>query len=165
VPIILLDGNVISFCVGQSNVVNSVGMTTPYHVVDSASTVNSGVIRSFVTIPPQTGPDSNPAFAQFQDAEFYAGFFNNVSGNSDIPIADNTAGTLRVTAHQGGTGSSVWLTPYVKRGGVLILGTPQKAIITSDPISSITVSSNNARVAAVTANTYLRFGSDYTQIF
>lgn len=165
VPIILLDGNVISFCVGQSNVVNSTGMTTAYHLVDSASTVNGVVIRSFVTIPPQTGPDSNPAYALFQDAEFYAGFFNNVSGNSDIPIADNTAGTLRVTAHQASTGSSVWLTPYVKRGGTLILGTPQKAIITSDPISSITVSSNNARVAAVTTGTYLRFGSDYTQIF
>lgn len=164
-PIVLLDGNQIAFCVGQSNVVNSSGITTSYYVVDSASVVNGVSIRSFVTLPSQVGPDSNPVYAQFNNAEFYSGLFDNVSGNNDITVSDNTAGTLRVTAYQGSTGSSVWLVPYVKRGGTLALGTPQKAIVTADPITSITVSSNNARVAVGAANTYLRFGFDYTQVY
>lgn len=165
VPCILAGGAQAAFITGRSNVINSNGMAQAYHFVNTATSSNVVNILSFITLPYQVGPDLQATYAQFNNAEFYSGLFDNVSGNNDITVSDNTAGTLRVTAYQAATGSSVWLVPYVKRNGTLALGTPQKAIITADPISSITVSSNNARVAVGAANSYLRFGFDYTQIY
>lgn len=165
VPCILAGGAQAAFLSGRFNVINSNGMALSYHFVNTATSSTSVAIHSFKTLPYQVGPDLQAEYAQFSNAEFYSGEFNNVSGNNDITVPNNTAGNLRVTAYQGGTGSSVWNIPYVKRNGTLALGTPAKAFITADPIASVTVSSNNARVAVSAANSYLRYGFEWTQIF
>lgn len=165
VPCISAGGAQAAFITGRFNVINSNGMAQSYHFVNTATSSTRVVINSFQTLPYQVGPDLQAEYAQFSNAEFYTGEFNNVSGNNDISPPDGTAGTLRVTAYQGGTGSSVWLVPYIKRAGVLALGTPSKSFITADPISSITVSSGNARVAVSAANSYLRYGFDWTQVY
>jgi hypothetical protein len=85
------------------------------------------------------------------------GIVNNTAGPVSITITDQTSGTITLMAVQSGIGKSAWQIPYVKISGVLALGTPQKAIASSDPISSATVSSNNLSVALVAANTNFRY--------
>jgi hypothetical protein len=85
------------------------------------------------------------------------GLVNNTSGPVAISVPDNSFGQLAIMAYQNAFGSSTWLVPYTKRAGNLAIGTPQKSIISSDPISTVTVSSNNISVAVFAGNTNVKY--------
>ena len=92
------------------------------------------------------------------------GSFNNVGTAQTITINDTNGGYVVITGVQGGVGSSTWTLPFVKRSGSLAIGTASKAILTADPISSVTVSSNNISVTPLAANTYITFAIYYTPL-
>lgn len=92
------------------------------------------------------------------------GSFNNVGAAQTITINDTNGGYVVITGVQGGVGSSTWTLPFVKRSGSLAIGTASKAILTADPISSVTVSSNNISVTPLAANTYITFAIYYTPL-
>jgi hypothetical protein len=46
----------------------------------------------------------------------------------------------------------------------LAIGTADKAILTADPISSVTVSSNNISVTPLAGNTYITYAIYYTPL-
>ena len=92
------------------------------------------------------------------------GSFNNVGTAQTITIADGNGGYIVITGVQGGVGSSTWTIPIVKRGGSIAIGTPSKAILTADPISSVATSSGNIAVTPLAANTYITFAIYYTSL-
>ena len=94
----------------------------------------------------------------------YTGDFYNVGTAQTITITDTNGGYIVITGVQGGVGSSTWTLPFVKRGGSIVIGTPSKAILTADPISSVAASSGNIVVTPLAANTYLTYAIYYTPL-
>lgn len=84
---------------------------------------------------------------------------DNGAGPLDIAITNGTFGVLHVWTYQNGIGQSYWQQPFIKRSGTLTLGTPVKTILTADPLTSITVVSNEARLTLAAANSYVRAAS------
>lgn len=83
---------------------------------------------------------------------------NNLSaGTYDIAVDDYSGGIIHITAVQGGVGTSYQAIPFAKRAGTLVLGTSLPAVITANPIGSITVSSGNVRLAITFNNTYVSY--------
>lgn len=93
-----------------------------------------------------------------------SGQFNNVGTAQSITISDTNGGYVVITGVQGGVGSSTWKLNFVKRSGSLAIGTADKAVLTADPISSVTVSSNNILVTPLAANTYITYAIYYTPL-
>ena len=94
----------------------------------------------------------------------YTGDFYNVGTAQTITITDTNGGYIVITGVQGGVGSSTWTLPFVKRGGSIVIGTPSKAILTADPISSVAASSGNIVVTPLAANTYMTYAIYYTPL-
>ena len=94
----------------------------------------------------------------------YTGVFNNVGSAQSITITDTNGGYVVITGVQGGVGSSTWRLNFVKRSGSLVIGTADKAILTADPILSVTVSSNNISVTPLAGNTYITYAIYYTPL-
>lgn len=161
VAIIATGGNQVSFVTGKFNAVNSSGITPSYLFYNAATTKIGIVVDSFRVIPNQVGKDLVAADAQITKLTLLNGAVDNTAGPVDIALDDSSGGLLYVTGVQGGVGTSTWIVPFTKRGGALVLGTAQKAIITADPISSIAVSSGSARINCLAANTYLRYAIQY----
>jgi hypothetical protein len=94
----------------------------------------------------------------------YTGDFFNVGTAQTITITDTNGGYIVITGVQGGVGSSTSTVPFVKRGGSIAIGTPSKAILTADPIASITASAGNISVTPLAANTYITYAIYYTPL-
>ena len=94
----------------------------------------------------------------------YTGDFFNVGTAQTITIADTNGGYIVITGVQGGVGSSTSTVPFVKRGGSIAVGTASKAILTADPIASITASAGNISVTPLAANTYITYAIYYTPL-
>ena len=77
-------------------------------------------------------------------------------------LPNDVAGDLRVTARVNSANFSTWRIPFIKTGGFLQIGTPEKIITGVDPITSATVTNNNnvssAVTFATTAGTHIRWG-------
>jgi hypothetical protein len=94
----------------------------------------------------------------------YTGDFFNVGTAQTITITDTNGGYVVITGVQGGVGSSTSTVPFVKRGGSIAVGTASKAILTADPIASITASAGNISVTPLAANTYITYAIYYTPL-
>jgi hypothetical protein len=92
------------------------------------------------------------------------GSFPNVGTVQTLTIADGNGGYVVITGVQGGVGSSTSTVPFVKRGGSIAVGTASKAILTADPIASITASAGNISVTPLAANTYITYAIYYTSL-
>lgn len=91
------------------------------------------------------------------------GVFNNVGTAQTIAIASGQAGFIVVTGVQGGVGASSWTVPFVNRLGTTAVATsPSKAVVTADPISTVTASGANIVVTPLAANTYISYAIYYT---
>jgi hypothetical protein len=126
---------------------------TGYSATGATGTTSTKLV--FSTSPTITTPTISGSFTAQTGTALNIG-----PTNYDIALDDYVGGTLKITAVQGGVGTSYWFIPFVKRG-TLVLGTAQKAILTADPIGSVTVSSGSARVSVTYGNTYLSWSVEY----
>lgn len=156
-PIIYLMGDVASFNTGRNNIVIKAGMNIGYLYLKASVTSVDNSIGGFRVLPSQVGPDLYAEKPSFKTLELLNAAVENTAGPVTAAIADYSCGSLLVTATQGGIGSSYWSIPYCKRAGVLTLGTPAKTVAGSDPISTVTVVTGDARIALVSGNTYVRW--------
>lgn len=91
------------------------------------------------------------------------GVFNNVGTAQNIAIPTGQAGYIVVTAVQGGVGASCWNVPFVNRlGTTAVSAAPTKAIVTADPISTVTASGADIVITPLAANTYISYAIYYT---
>lgn len=143
---------------------NSGGTTRAIASVDSvADTVLIGNTSSGCRILSSADPVSNIGGADrtlwnsgnLCQVSDYA-VLNNSAGPLDFTITDGTYGEVFVWGIQNGVGKSYWRIPFMKYAGTLTIGTEVKVILTADPISGITVVSNNLRIAVLAANSYVR---------
>lgn len=92
------------------------------------------------------------------------GSFNNVGTAQTVTPDDTRGGYIVITAIQPGIGSTTYTLPFVKRGGVAAVGTASKAILTADPITSVTASGGGIVITPVAANTYITYAIYYTPL-
>lgn len=162
VPIISTTGaNQVSFCTGKLNTVISATITQPYLYMAGATISVVNTFDSFKVLPNQIGRDLYGYDAEMKKLTLLNASVDNTSGPVDIPIDDHTGGQIIVTADKAGVGTSTWVVPFIKKT-TLVLGTSQKAILTADPITSLTVVSNNARLTLGGASTYVKYAVQYT---
>lgn len=91
------------------------------------------------------------------------GVFNNVGTAQNIAIPTGQAGHIVITGVQGGVGASSWTVPFVNRSGTTaVAASPSKAVVTADPISTVTASGANIVVTPLAANTYISYAIYYT---
>lgn len=164
VPCISAGGAQAAFITGRFNVINKNGMAKTYHFVNTATSSNAVNILSFITLPFQVGPDLQAVYASFSNAEFLSGTADNIAGPYDITPPNSTGGQITITSYHAVTGRSTWVIPYTKFGSSLTLGTPQTTFITADPITGVTSVGGAARVALLSANTFIKWGFTYTAI-
>jgi hypothetical protein len=99
----------------------------------------------------------------FQTITNSTGVFNNVGTAQTIAIATGQAGFIVVTGVQGGVGASSWTVPFVNRlGTTAVSASPTKAVVTADPISTVTASGANIVITPLAANTYISYAIYYT---
>jgi hypothetical protein len=92
------------------------------------------------------------------------GSFNNVGTAQTVTPDDTRGGTIVITAIQPGIGSTTYTLPFVKRGGTVAIGTPSKAILTADPISTVAASGGGIVITPVAANTFITYAIYYTPL-
>jgi hypothetical protein len=92
------------------------------------------------------------------------GSFNNVGTAQTVTPDDTRGGNIVITAIQSGIGSTTYTLPFVKRGGTVAIGTPSTAILTADPLTSVTASGGGIVITPVAANTYITYAIYYTPL-
>ena len=103
----------------------------------------------------------NQVFNGYQQTS--TGVFNNVGTAQTIAIPTGQAGHIVITGVQGGVGASSWIVPFVNRlGTTAVSASPIKAVVTADPISTVTASGANIVITPLAANTYISYAIYYT---
>jgi hypothetical protein len=92
------------------------------------------------------------------------GSFNNIGTAQTITPANTNGGYIVITGIQPGIGSTTYTLPFVKRGGTVAIGTPSKAILTADPISTVTAVVADIIVTPIAGNTYITYAIYYTPL-
>ena len=103
----------------------------------------------------------NQIFNGYQQTS--TGTFNNVGTAQTIAVPTGQAGHIVITGVQGGVGASSWTVPFVNRlGTTAVSAAPTKAVVTADPISTVTASGANIVITPLAANTYISYAIYYT---
>jgi hypothetical protein len=134
------------------------GATTPLAGTEVLPVVQSGSTKK-VTVANLTAGRAI-AVATLTNS---TGVFNNVGTAQTVTIASGQAGVIVITGVQGGVGASAWNVPFVNRlGTTAVSASPTKAIVTADPISTVTASGADIVITPLAANTYISYAIYYT---